>query len=180
MSRLLFVVTEDWCFVSHRMTLAVAVAGAGVRARFLLAGASDAGNPTAVPEASLRDWHGENVVEWLGQVDDMAALYRSAHIACLPSYREGLPKSLIEAAACGLPIVTTDTPGCREVVRHGENGLLVPVKNAAALAAALRSLIEDAAMRQRMGVASRKRAETEFSAERIIAQTLDVYRKAAT
>jgi glycosyltransferase involved in cell wall biosynthesis len=108
----------------------------------------------------------------------MPAVLQAAHIACLPSYREGLPKSLLEAAACGLPIVTTDAPGCREVVQDGANGLLVPVRDAAALAAALRILIEDPAMRRRMGEQSRLRAETEFGLEIVIAQTLAVYREA--
>ncbi|MDP1536976.1 MAG: glycosyltransferase, partial [Burkholderiales bacterium] len=117
-------------------------------------------------------------VEWWGRRDDMPAVLQAAHIACLPSYREGLPKSLLEAAACGLPIVTTDAPGCREVVRDGINGLLVPVRDADALAAALRKLIDDADLRRRMGEQSRSRAETEFGQEAVIAQTLAVYREA--
>lgn len=151
---------------------------AGVNARFVLVGDPDPANPASVPESTLRNWHGQHGVEWWGRREDMPAVLQAAHIACLPSYREGLPKSLLEAAACGLPIVTTDAPGCREVVRDGVNGLLVPVRDAAALAAALEKLIGDAALRCRMGEQSRVRAETEFGLETVIAQTLAVYREA--
>ena len=151
--------------------------GAGVNARFVLVGDPDPANPASVPESTLRRWHGRHGVEWWGRRDDMPAVLQAAHIACLPSYREGLPKSLLEAAACGLPIVTTDAPGCREVVRDGVNGLLVPVRDADALAAALKRLIEDAELRRRMGEASRVRAGEEFSQARVIEATLAVYRE---
>lgn len=153
------------------------LAEAGAKARFLLVGAPDPANPASVPESTLRSWHGQHGVEWLGQRDDIPAVLQAAHIACLPSYREGLPKSLLEAAACGLPIVTTNAPGCREVVRDGVNGLLVPVRDAVALAKALEKLINDAALRRRMGEQSRLLAESEFGQEAIIAQTLAVYRE---
>jgi glycosyltransferase involved in cell wall biosynthesis len=150
----------------------------GVSARFVLVGDPDPANPASVPESTLRSWHGQHGVEWWGRREDMPAVLQAAHIACLPSsYGEGLPKSLLEAAACGLPIVTTDAPGCREVVRDGVNGLLVPVRDAAALVAALRKLIDDAALRRRMGEESRLLAETEFGLETVIAQTLAVYRE---
>ncbi|ODU99663.1 MAG: glycosyl transferase family 1 [Thiobacillus sp. SCN 63-57] len=152
--------------------------GAGVNARFVLVGNPDPANPASVPESSLRSWHGQNGVEWWGRREDMPAILQAAHIACLPSaYGEGLPKSLLEAAACGLPIVTTDAPGCREVVRDGVNGLLVPVRDVTALAAALGKLIGDPLLRRRMGEQSRLRAESEFAQEAIIAQTLAVYRE---
>ena len=150
---------------------------AGVAARFVLVGDPDPANPASVPESTLRSWRGQHGVEWWGRREDMPAVLQAAHIACLPSYREGLPKSLLEAAACGLPIVTTDAPGCREVVRDGMNGLLVPVRDAVALAAALKKLIDDAALRRRMGEQSRLRAESEFGLETVIAQTLAVYRE---
>ena len=150
---------------------------AGINARFILVGDPDPANPASVPESTLRSWHGQHGVEWWGRREDMPAVLQAAHIACLPSYREGLPKSLLEAAACGLPIITTDAPGCREIVRDGVNGLLVPVRDAGALAAALRKLIDDAALRQRMGEQSRLRAEIEFAQEIIIGQTLAVYRE---
>jgi glycosyltransferase involved in cell wall biosynthesis len=149
----------------------------GVSARFVLVGEPDRDNPAAVPEADLRAWHGQHGVEWWGRREDMVEVLHAAHIACLPSYREGLPKTLLEAAACGLPIVTTDAPGCREVVRDGDNGLLVPVRDASALADALRKLIENAPLRSEMGRRSRERAVAEFSREQIIAETLAVYQE---
>ena len=149
----------------------------GVNARFVLVGDPDPANPASIPEATLRNWQGQHGVEWWGRREDMPAVLQGAHIACLPSYREGLPKSLLEAAACGLPIVTTDAPGCREVVRDGVNGLLVPVRDSAALATALGKLIGDPALRRRMGEQSRLLAESEFGQEAIIAQTLAVYRE---
>ena len=120
-------------------------------------------------------WNGKDGIEWWGRRDDIPAVLDQADIVCLPSYREGLPKSLLEAAACGLPIVTTDTPGCREVVTDGDNGFLVPVKDAIALALALRKLIVDSDLRRHMGKRSRARALAEFSQEIVIAQTLATY-----
>jgi glycosyltransferase involved in cell wall biosynthesis len=105
----------------------------------------------------------------------MAALYRSTHIACLPSYREGLPKSLLEAAACALPIVTTDVPGCRDAIVGGETGLLVPPRSTAPLADALARLITDAELRARMGHAGRAYVEAGLSVDAVVSQTLNVY-----
>ncbi len=153
---------------------------AGVVARFVLIGHPDPENPSSIPLEQLRSWHGRNSVEWWGWREDMVSTWHQVHIACLPSYyREGLPKALLEAAACGLPIVTTDAVGCREAVRNGDNGLLVPVRDARALADALRMLISDASLRTRMGKQSRIRAEREFSSERVISETLVVYRSLA-
>jgi glycosyltransferase involved in cell wall biosynthesis len=148
---------------------------AGVAARFVLVGYPDPENPSSIPLEQLRSWHGQKGVEWWGWAEDMIWTWHQVHIACLPSYREGLPKALLEAAACGLPIVTTDAVGCREVVRNGGNGLLVPIGDAGALADALRTLIFDADLRRRMGEESRARAEREFSSERVIGETLAVY-----
>lgn len=148
---------------------------AGVRGRFVLVGDPDPANPGSVPESTLRSWQRLHGVEWWGRRDDIPAVLQVGHIACLPSYREGMPKSLLEAAACGLPIVTTDAPGCREVVTNGVNGLLVPVRDAVALADALGRLIGDEALRHRMGKQSRLRAEREFGLDTVIAQTLAVY-----
>lgn len=150
---------------------------ANVDARFLLVGDPDPGNPASVPEATLRAWNGKNGVEWWGRCDNMPALLNAAHVACLPSYGEGLPKALLEAAACGMPIVTTDVPGCREIVRDGDNGFLVPARDAQALALALRSLIDDAALRAEMGRRSREIVLAEFSQEQVIAETLAVYQE---
>jgi glycosyltransferase involved in cell wall biosynthesis len=167
--------------VGEFVEAARSLTAAGSGARFALVGEPDPNNPAAVPEATLRGWHGQHGVEWWGRRDDIPALLHAAHIACLPSYyREGLPKSLLEAAACGLPIVTTDAPGCREVVRDGDNGLLVPVRDVDALALALSKLIDDADLRQRMGLRSRQRAEAEFSLHTVIADTLAIYREQQT
>ncbi len=143
--------------------------------RVLLAGAPDPANPAAIPESQLRTWQAEGVVEWLGQRGDMPALIAACHIVCLPSYREGLPLSLIEAAACGRPIVTTDMPGCREVVQRGTNGLLVPPRDPIALAEALRRLIENAELRATLGAAGRERVLERFTVQRVIEQTFAVY-----
>ncbi len=147
------------------------------RARFVLVGDADAGNPTAVPEEQLRVWQAEALVEWWGKMDEMPAVLAEADIVCLPSYREGMPKALLEAMACGKPCVTTDAPGCRDCVADGDNGLLVAVKDAGALAAAIARLLDDPGLQARMGRRGRERAETEFASDRIIAMTLDVYRE---
>ncbi len=149
------------------------------RARFVLVGAPDAGNPASVPEDVLRQWTADGVVEWWGAREDMPETLAQATIVCLPSYREGLPKVLLEAMACGRPVVTTDVPGCREAVHEENNGLLVPVKDVTALAAAIARLLDDPALRQKMGARGRERAVTEFGQERIIAATLAVYREVA-
>jgi glycosyltransferase involved in cell wall biosynthesis len=107
----------------------------------------------------------------------MQEVIAQSHVICLPSLREGVPKVLIEAAACGRPIVTTDAPGCREIVRHGENGLLVPVHNSIALADALRVIALNADIRMTMGRRGREIVVAEFSSERVIGETLGVYRE---
>lgn len=146
------------------------------RARFVLVGSSDAGNPASVPESLVRAWEEEGIIEYWGACEDMPATLNSAHVVCLPSYyREGLPKVLLEAMACGRACVTTDTPGCREAVHHEDNGLLVPVKNPLALTAAIGRLIDEPALRYRMGQLGRQRAVEEFSQERVIEATLAVY-----
>jgi hypothetical protein len=143
--------------------------------RFLLAGAPDPGNPAAIPQATLDGWATEGLIELLGQVSDMAALFASVHIAVLPSYREGLPKSLIEAAGCALPLVTTDAPGCREVVTHEVDGLIVPVKDARAMAFAVERLHLNSAWARQLGQAERERALKEFDERIVIEKTLSVY-----
>lgn len=146
-------------------------------ARFALVGAPDEGNPEFIPPERLDAWKEEGIIESWGHRDDVADVWAESHIAVLPSfYREGVPKSLIEAAACGRPIVTTDSPGCRDVVKDGENGFLVPARDPAAVAEALRKLIENPGLRRRMGEAGRRRAEELFSEEKVIRETLAVYR----
>jgi glycosyltransferase involved in cell wall biosynthesis len=132
-------------------------------------------NPTSIDISSLERWQCEGVIEWLGHRSDIPALLADCHIACLPSYREGLPKSLAEAAASGRPIVTTDVPGCREVVRNGIEGLLVPARDASALASALERLIENQALRIQMGDAARRRAVALLSDTRVNSETLKLY-----
>jgi glycosyltransferase involved in cell wall biosynthesis len=150
---------------------------AGVQARFVLVGETDQGNPTAISVEQLRHWADSGDVEWWGQRNNMQEVLAQSHIVCLPSLREGVPKVLIEAAACGRAIVTTDAPGCREIVRHGDNGLLVPVRNSKALADALRILILNPDIRANMGRKGREIAVQEFSMERVVNETLTVYRE---
>jgi glycosyltransferase involved in cell wall biosynthesis len=148
----------------------------GVAVRMQLAGPTDPDNPAAIDEATLRQWHAEGIIDWLGPVADMPGLWAKAHIAVLPSYREGLPKALLEAAACGRPMVATDVPGCREIVREGETGLLVPAKNAVALADAIARLAGETALRRRLGTRARIVAEAEFAADVVVRETLALYR----
>jgi len=145
--------------------------------QFLLAGDPDPGNPAAVPEATVREWVANGTVEWLGHVDDMPALFASVDMVVLPSYREGLPKGLIEAAACALPLVTTDVPGCRQVVTDGVDGLLVPARDGDALARAIARLQDDPELAARLGQAARAKALAEFDEKIVIERTMAVYRE---
>jgi len=148
----------------------------GVAARFALVGESDDHNPLSIPGSRLKKWHADNRVEWWGYRTDMPSVLAQASVVCLPSYYgEGVPKILIEAAASGRPIVTTDMPGCREIVRDGENGLLVPVRNSRELARALGRLINDAPLRREMGYRGRRIVESEFSVESVVEETIQVY-----
>ncbi len=149
---------------------------AGVSARFALVGSPDPENSACIASEQIAAWQSENIVEYWGWQDDMAAVFQQSHIICLPSYREGLPKALIEAAACGRPVVTTNVPGCREAVRDGDNGFLVPPRDSALLAAALKRLIADPALRQSMGKRGRERAQLEFALDKVVAETLALYR----
>ena len=150
------------------------------RADFILVGAPDEGNPNAVSEPELRAWQSEGLVTWLGPRQDIAALLAGAHIACQPStYREGLPKSALEALAAGKPLVATDIPGCREAVIDNVTGFLVPPRDPSALAAALAKLIDDPALRARMGQAARLYAEQNFADAIICQKTLLVYGRLA-
>lgn len=147
----------------------------GVDVRTILIGMPDPENPTNITEEQLCEWHDDDLIQWWGFRDDVVDVWRQAHVAVLPSYREGLPKSLLEAAACARPIVATDVPGCREIVRQGENGFLIPIHDSVALADAIEKLLKDPALRRRMGEASRALVEAEFDVTRVIQDTLEVY-----
>ena len=156
-------------------TAAVSIHAQGVAARFALVGGLDNDNPAAAPEDWLREQHSRGVVEWWGLREDMVEVYAAAHVVCLPSYREGLPTVLLEAAACGCALVATDVPGCREVVRDGDTGLLVAPRNPVALADALRTLILDPPLCARLSAAAYKCVSEEFSAEHVRHATNGLY-----
>lgn len=143
--------------------------------RFVLAGGLDPGNPSALSAPELDAWQREGEVSWLGHCEDVVGLLGSHHIACLPSYREGLPKSLLEAAAAGRVIVTTNVPGCREVVCDNVTGLLVEARNPQNLAKAIIRLGEDPVLRDRLRRAARDKAERCFGVEHIVRETFAVY-----
>jgi glycosyltransferase involved in cell wall biosynthesis len=150
----------------------------GLNVEFLLAGDIDLGNPASVSAGDVDAWRAAGIVQPLGHVEDMAALLSEVDVMALPSsYGEGVPRSLIEAAACGLPIVTTDAPGCREIVVDGVNGFLVPVRDANSLALAIKRLHADPALRQSMGRAGREKVLREFDEQIVFEKTLAVYRE---
>lgn len=149
----------------------------GSTARFVLVGDAPARNPGSIPQNTLAAWKNEGVVELWGFRRDMPDVLRQSHIVVLPSYyREGLPKALIEAAACGRPVVTTDTPGCRDAIIANKTGLLIPARNVPALADAMRRLISDQTTRLRMGIAAREYAEEAFSIDHVTHRHLEIYR----
>ncbi|WP_205620324.1 glycosyltransferase family 4 protein [Arsukibacterium perlucidum] len=146
------------------------------KARFLLVGEPDHGNPNSITEAEIDNWKREGFVEFLGFRDDIASLFSLSNLVVLPSfYGEGLPKVLIEAAACGRAIVTTDNPGCAEALIDGVTGLIVPTKNVVALTEAIRLLIESPEKRKEMGVRGREFAEREFDVESVVLKHLEIY-----
>ena len=150
----------------------------GYSVDFLLAGEPDMGNPNSVQPEQVETWKQAGIIKPVGHVVDMAELLKSIDIMVLPSfYREGVPRSLIEAAAAGLPIVTTDAPGCRDIVENGVNGFLVPVRDSNALAKALRKLLEDPVLASCMGEAGRAKALAKFDERLVFEKTVDVYRE---
>jgi glycosyltransferase involved in cell wall biosynthesis len=149
----------------------------GSDARLLLAGAPDPENPAAITEGELRAWGAEPGIEWLGHVADVRQVWARAHIAVLASRGgEGIPMTLMEAAACGRPLVATDVPGCREIVMPDKTGLLVPPNDPVALAEALRRMVEDAEFRRRCGFAARDRVANGLDAGTVGRETVAVYR----
>ncbi len=153
----------------------------GSGARFVLVGSIDHDNPSSVSHSDLKGWISHGLIEWWGHSTNMATTLAQADLFCLPSYyREGLPLVLLEAMACGKACVVADVPGCRDAVRHGDNGLLVPAKDSTALAQAIKQLLDDTTLRQCMGTRGRERAVKEFGQRQIIESTLAVYREALT
>lgn len=145
--------------------------------RFVLAGKPDAGNPNALPINQLEQWHAEGVVEWLGHHSDMPALIGQASLVVLPTYYpEGVPKILIEGAACVKALIATDQAGCREIVKHGVNGLLIPHRNVDALVEAIEHLLDNPALAAQYGLAGRELVVKEFSLEKVINETMGIYR----
>ncbi len=146
-----------------------------IKCHFVLVGDVDPLNPSSLKRTTLEKWKNEKAIEWLGWISDIKNILLETDILCLPSYREGLPKSLVEGAAAGLPLVATDTVGCREVVIEGQNGFLVPIKNPEKLAAAIEKLVLDSSLRKLMGIESFNMAISKFSSSTINSLTLKVY-----
>lgn len=149
----------------------------GVAARFWLIGLPDPGNPSSVSEQDVQHWSEAGLIEALGYRDDIPTVFGQSNLVVLPSYREGLPKVLIEAAACGRAVITTDVPGCRDAIEPGKTGLLVAARSAEALADAIQTLLEDPVRRQRMGEAGRALAEDAFAIEKVVDAHLKLYRE---
>jgi glycosyltransferase involved in cell wall biosynthesis len=152
----------------------------GVEARFWLAGDSDPANPANIQAQELDAWGKQGTVQLLGHRSNIPVLMSQAHIVVLPSYREGLPKVLIEAAACGRVVVATDVPGCRDAIEKGVTGLLVPSRDTESLADAIRRLVEDRALCDSMGRAGRRRAERLFDVNAVVSTHLEIYRALGT
>jgi len=149
-----------------------------INARFILVGDTDTDNPMSIPVSTIKQWTNEGYVSWEGHSNNMPETLASASIVCLPSYREGLPKVLLEAAAIGRPLIATDVPGCREIVKNGENGILVKLKDVDSLYDAIKVLVSNDDMRRSMGEYSRALVESELSTDIINKQTLQLYKTA--
>lgn len=150
----------------------------GADAQFALVGDTDPENPGAVPRAQIEAWDDEGPIEWWGRQppSEMPSVLGQAHVVCLPShYREGVPKVLIEAASCGRPIVTTDVPGCREIVNHEDTGFLVPPEDAEELARRIRQLLDDPDLRREMSQNGRSRVEENFTAQQVAGTIVECY-----
>ncbi len=148
----------------------------GIKVKFYIAGNLDKNNPSTLIDNYINSLKQESYVHLLGYHDDIPSLYSKSNIICLPSYREGLPKSLMEAAAASRAVVTTDTPGCRDAIISNKTGILVPVKDSKKLADAFQWLIENPQRRIRMGKAGRKLAEKEFTIEKIVEKHINIYK----
>ena len=149
----------------------------GVAARFCLVGSVDPANPASLSDTEVTQWANDGVVDLWGQRSDMPEVLSKAHLVVLPSYREGLPKVLLEAAACGRAVVTTDVPGCRDAIDPGVTGVSVQVRDAGALAEAIKGLINDPVRCQSMGNAGRALAERAFDVRQVVAAHLRIYQE---
>jgi len=147
----------------------------GLEFEAIIAGDIDSANPGSITESQLQNWKQSGIANFLGFQKDMVSILKSTDIACLPSYREGLPMSLLEAMSAGKPVVTTDAPGCRATVRDGRNGFLVPIKSPQSLATALEKLILNLSLRRKMGAESRAIATDVFSKEKITSEIIKIY-----
>lgn len=162
--------------VAEFIDAAKAAQAADIKARFVLVGKIDTADPKAITEQQIFAWIEQGICEWWGYQTDMRSVFAKSHIVCLPSkYREGVPKVLIEAAACGKPIVTTDMPGCREIVKDHVNGLLIAPGDSTALWLAIKSLLDNSELRKSMGLQGRQRVIEEFSIHTVISKTLQFY-----
>lgn len=161
--------------VREFVSAAELVNGSGVRAQFLLVGEIDDFNPASIRQGELDSWKEKGVIEVLGHRSDMENVLSSASIVVLPSYREGFPKVLIEAAACGRVVITTDVPGCRDAIEDGITGLLVPVKNTRAIADAVIDLLANHERCEEMGRAGRERAEKMFDVNHVVSEHMRIY-----
>ena len=148
-----------------------------MRARFVLVGEIDKFNPASIQEQELSTWKENGLVELWGYRNDMENVLSNATIVVLPSYREGFPKILVEAASCGRVIITTDVPGCRDAIEKDVTGLLVPVRNARTLAKAVSELLNDPSLCKKMGIAGRERAERLFDIKKIVEEHIDIYKQ---
>jgi glycosyltransferase involved in cell wall biosynthesis len=148
-----------------------------VKVELRIAGTPDPANPASITQDEAAGWVHEPGIAWAGHVEDISEFWAKAHVAALPSRREGLPKSLLEAAACGRPLIATDVPGCREIVRPWDTGLLVPVDDASALADAIQVLITSPQQRARYGAAARNLVVERFAAGTIGRMTVGLYRR---
>lgn len=149
----------------------------GIAVRLLLAGTPDPSNPASIPDSVIDAWRNRPNLVVMGHVGDIASVWAQAHVGVLPSRREGLPKSLLEAAACGRALIATDVPGCREIARQDRNALLVPVDDPEALANAIATLMNDDALRRRFATESRRMAVEEFSSDRVGREIVALYAK---
>jgi glycosyltransferase involved in cell wall biosynthesis len=162
--------------IADFVAAAVLLKGQGSNARFVLVGDPDPGNPQSHTREELEAWAASGAVEWWGFRANMNTVFAECHVVCLPTYYgEGVPKVLIEAAASARPIVTTDMPGCRDIVIHGANGLLIPARQPAALAGALASLITNPGLRVQMGRRGRALVESGFTTDIVARETLAIY-----